>query len=106
MYVCGYVRVCVYVYMYVYVHYHGMQRDMNLPLENYLRHSLLKMKIFWPPPNFSNSLDLQFQQFFGSVIFYVPMKVSPDPKENIMPQGKLKSKGNKAILYPTKLDHS
>ena len=37
---------------------HSMQRDMNLPLENYpspligqAPHSPLKMKIFWPPPH-------------------------------------------------------
>ena len=34
------------------------------------------MKIFWPPPNFSNFRSLIY------VNFYVPMQVSPDPRKN------------------------
>ena len=63
---------------------------MNLPLENYLppyRASppenenflnspsygkpSLKMKIFWPPPNSSNSLDLQFLLISMSLCWFL-----------------------------------
>ena len=75
------------------IHVHGMQMGMNLPLEklptligqgpappeneNFLTSPSwgnpppIKVKIFWPPPNFSNSLDLRFLSI--SINFYVPM---------------------------------
>ena len=66
---------------------HSMQRGMNLPQgkppppenENFLTSPsyrklppTLKMKIFWPPHNFSNSLELRFLLIFMCLCSFLP----------------------------------
>ena len=45
---------------------HSVQRGINLPLENYPRPLIgqapLKMKIFWPPPNFCSFPDFILEE--------------------------------------------
>ena len=51
----------------------------------------LRMKIFWHPPNFSNSSN------FWYLSISVTIQVSPDPRKNIMSHI---TAGSKTILYP------
>ena len=64
-------------------------------LENEISHSMQKINpLPLLPPNFS---ELTLWTFSGLPIISAILQIS---------MGRFKNKGNKAILYPTKLDHS